>query len=296
MGFHYTSLKNFTTYILDAFYEEGTKTISKSISFEVDARNVAKLTPVFKESVQKKHKMGLIIFLSSILREIISTYLLKEKEWTECNQLKKIIDYIDSHFRHWKNDNRTLKNFQEKIKNILKNDNLEIRNLLFGEGGIFYILLGEEISESHNIGIENYVLNFVPKLRDFNVERDNSGKPFGLLNYLIIKYILSLQLRFKVEKVILSQLKNKVALEEWNKDGSNAHLHLPSFIEKVTGMKLSDTEMKMWQQIQSMNFINHINNLRWTAIMEIPFFKIELYKQNIENIIFSLEKNKVSSQ
>ncbi|WP_342252086.1 hypothetical protein [Spiroplasma endosymbiont of Amphibalanus improvisus] len=176
------------------------------------------------------------LFCATIFHEIIDQYF---NDFDD-NEIKKIKDFLNKNYRHFKKSNTNFSDFASKFSNTISAANFAFQNMIY-----LKIIAVAQSDEK----ITNFVLNYNPLLKFKNI-----------LDYIINKYMLALQIRFKIEK-IEKEIKNSSSdnnkIVEWNE-----------------------------QLILSVEHILHLNNLRWDAIFETPLYKLKKYYDLIQ------EKNK----
>ncbi len=232
--------------------------IVKEININVLKKMSKWLTTNFKKdkNLDKCSKETVLMF-ATILREITSNYFLNAKSKEEKKDLEKLKDFIDQNYRHWRSNSKSFFVLVKEIKEIAP---MQLINLLQENNSpLNFLFKNKSIKEKT---VSDFILNYKHKSKN-EIE--------SFFDYVLNKYMLTMQIRFQIEKkVILSLSENKI--NEWN---NGKFKGLMNIIEKE---KLEIEEE--WKNIYNrLNFVNHINNLRWAPMIEMPLHKIMQYRK-----------------
>ena len=200
------------------------------------------------EVVNKENK---VLFAATVIRETIQNYLNPRTDADNdkgiyFNQIIELKKYIENTYRHFKGTGET---FAKAALHIKKNTDIAILEMFEG-GGWLEILLS---STSEKI-ISDHVIDF-----DLRNDFDN------LVDYISTKYVLGLKIRFIFEKNILSTYGHG---HEWDKGEIKGISRHPEYEKVPENLKKIGEELFM---------MNHLNNLRWTPIIETPIYKMNKY-------------------
>lgn len=200
-----------------------------------------------------------VLFAATIIREIIDNYLnssiASDKDKGEI--YKNIVwlkNYIENTYRHYKTTGVTFYAAGQRLKSEINDSIKEI----FKENKWLDILMN---IKSDKI-IADYVIDF-----KINVSFKS------LVDYISNKYVLGLKFRFKFEKMILDKYNKR---DEWNSGKILGIIRHPNYND------VSEELRKINSKILS---LNHLNNLRWTPIVEMSISKINNYIKNLDEAI-----------
>lgn len=207
--------------------------------------------------------IGKILLVSNIIRELIENYLFLEnipilgldKDHNvnyhvmsgkkESKDLLKLTQLIDSRIRHYKlkGNNKTIK---ERIKKIKVN--LPLFNL--------FCDLVMELDDNKFLSKE--IIHYDSNLYLRKIKT--------LIDYVFMKVIIGTQIRFISERKKYYETNNAVkVLWETDKNWEKANSLLKTTMNYDELKKLDTTNV---------NYINHIDNIQWSKIIEMPLYKI----------------------
>jgi len=227
---------------------------NKNIIFEFPGKETLDIREMLRgKTINENIKT---LFTATLLREVIDNYILKKKRLGDSKNRQKILEFkgfLERTFRHYKSKNNlTFKEASEEINNNFK-DLLDV----------FDKELIESLSENHsNEKINDFVLRF------------NLSINFkSLLDYVSQKYVYSLKGRFTFEKKVLEKMDDNFR-NEWE---NNKILGILS--NKRSRKRIKQEKQDIFCKLLSHN---HLNNLRWTPIIESPIYKMQKYLEILE--------------
>ncbi len=234
---------------------------------KIDAANPAMIYSWFNEDVSKELEVGKFLLLCTVAREVIENYLFNgyQSEPGDDSCFLQIKSVLESCARHWKASKPSIGDIKNKLNTqVLKNQKLN--NEFFGQKSIFNYI---SKSTNENVIINDYIINFDSEKTEYK----------NFLEYLIVKYISALKMRFLIEQKLISHFSEEHK-QNWE---DNKILGLGSvlseYVDKISNCKI------IQEMYQSINYLNHVNNLRWTPIIEIPFYKLIQYQNELLDLL-----------
>ncbi len=240
---------------------------NKKMVFEFNGINSMFLYKMF--NLDTKNQCDKTLFAATVLRETIDNYIKdgyldKNKSTEEVVEIKdKLLLFkadLEWLYRHYKTNLYTFKSAALYIKENHK-EVIDIFNNKLMES-----LINNESEEV----IADYVINFEP-----------NNKFMNLLDYIAQKYLYSLKVRFMFEKNVYNNLSQKFK-DGWDKNEIFG-MGMDEEVKENINKEKIDIFMTMFSH-------NHLNNLRWTPIVESPMYKTKMYLDIIKEDNYKIKK------
>ena len=273
--FGYKAQYDWTLFVLDSINEE------KHLSFEADWWSVTSTHNLLKEEVSKELIISKYSMTTSVFYEIIEGYIHKGfiDRPDEKQPLEDIKSSVNRITRHWKGYDGSIKAFKGHLKQLYDDKSV---SLLMGEKSIFLDLIKDYDSEVQNRSFNEYFRKNSSK-NAINIYH----KCNNLIDYISLKYLISMSMRFKIEHYIMNQ-KTKL-LVKWD----NNEIHGMPTIQKLNSdynIKSSKENITLININNKIHFLNHLDNLKWIPILEMPMHKLISYNNKVDSIVDKTDK------
>lgn len=208
-------------------------------------------------NLKKEYKYIESLWFLIIFKEVINNYIvINDKN----NEYKNLTKFCDREIRHYSNKNN-FKEIEKNVKNFLdkfsKNTELPIM---------------KQIYQTLNNNKKTFsICNNILKIKN-HISIFKNNKIENLNQYLLYKFILGMQIRYKFEQNAYRKFTKKEK-KDWYTISKHERNQL---IDKYCSKKLPSFNF---------NFITHWNSLNINRIMEIPIKKLKFILKSVNEII-----------